>query len=92
MSTNQYFRVLTSNSLQPWKLSVAKFLMKCEKIRISNVLQTISIYIHSTTFLSVKYLLKVWYKYKCNFVVNKLALLWGEPHLCLPYVCLKKEK
>ena len=23
---------------------------------------------------------------------NKLALLWGEAQLCLPYVCLKKEK
>ena len=23
---------------------------------------------------------------------DKLALLWGEAQLCLPYVCLKKEK
>ena len=23
---------------------------------------------------------------------NKLALLWGEAQLCLPYVCLEKEK
>jgi len=23
---------------------------------------------------------------------NNLALLWGEAQLCLPYVCLKKEK
>ena len=26
------------------------------------------------------------------FKNNKLALLWGEAQLCLPYVCLKKEK
>ena len=25
-------------------------------------------------------------------IENKLALLWGEAQLCLPYVCLKKEK
>ena len=25
-------------------------------------------------------------------VSNQLSLLWGEAQLCLPYVCLKKEK
>ena len=36
------------------------------------------------------------YVVNCSFLMickgNKLALLWGEAQLCLPYVCLSKEK